>query len=313
MIPQVCGSHQDPGRDTSSFVALQSRSRLGCLKFVFVASQSRSRLGYLKFVVSWSGSRLHGIPQVLWLGGQDPGSGIPQICGFSWSGSRLGYLKFVASCARCLPQVLGFTLRIPVRTPQVSWLRGPDAGCGFVVKIIPQVCGFVVKMPVSSLWLRGQDLGWDISSFVASQSRSRLECINLWLRSQDPGCDTSSLVRSRLGSGYLKFVVSWAGSRLGYLKFCGFAVKIPGRIRQVLWLRSQDPGWDTFSSWLCGPEPGRDTSSLRPSWKTSSFLASRSRSRLGYLKFVASWSGPRLEYLKFVASRSGKLRGHEPG
>ena len=143
---------------------------------------------------------------------------------------------------------------------------------------VPQVCGFVGKMPTgldtSSLWLRGQDPGWDISSFVASQSRS-------WL-----------------GPGYLKFVVSWAGSRLGYLKFGGFAVKIPVGIRQVLWLCSQDPGWDTSSSWLCGPEPGWDTSSLRPGWKNSSFLVSRSRSRLGYLKFVASWSRPRLEYFK---------------
>ena len=172
-------------------MALQSRSLLGCLKFVFVASQSRSRLGYLKFVASWSGSRLHGIPQVLWLGGQDPGSGIPQVCGFSWSGSRLGYLKFVASWARCLPQVLGFAVRIPVRILQVSWLRGQDAGCGFVVKIIPQVCGFVVRMPVWIPQVCGFaakipvaipqvcgfvvriPVAWNTSSFVAWRSRSR--------------------------------------------------------------------------------------------------------------------------------------------
>ena len=155
--------------------------------------------------------------------------------------------------------------------------------------------------------LRGQDPGWNTSSFVDSQSKSRLGYLKLvaWRR-----------------LGYLKFVASWSGSRFGYLKLCGFVVKIQVGIPQVLWLRGLDPGWDTSSfvaSWsvsrlehikFCGfvvmipvgvPQvcsfavrnPVGGTSSLwlrgqDPGWDT--FVASRSRSRLGYLKLVASRS-----------------------
>ena len=128
----------------------------------------------------------------------------------------------------------------------------------------------------------------------------------MWLRGQDP----SSL---------------W----LCAVKPCGFAVKIPVGTPQVLWLRGQDPGWDTSSLWYRRRDPGWDPSSfgaswsgslkfcgfavkipvgdtsswwLRgqdPVWDTSSFVASRSGSRLAYLKLVLSWSRARLGHLKF--------------
>ena len=142
--------------------------------------------------------------------------------------------------------------------------------------------------------VRGQDTGWHASSFVVSRSRSRLE--------------------------YLKFVASWSRTRSGYLKPCGFALKIPVGRPEVWWLRGQDPGWGT-SSFVA--------SRSRPRLKYLKFcVASQSRSPLGYLKFVSSWSGFRigyripvgipqvcgfrarsqLEYLKFV-----RLRGQDPG
>ena len=87
--------------------------------------------------------------------------------------------------------------------------------------------------------------------------------------------------RSRSWLGYGKFVSSW--SRLAYLKCCGFVVRILAGTPQVC--------------------PGRG-------WDISSFVASWSVSRLGYLKFVASWSGSRLGYLKFVAWRSRSRLGY---
>ena len=230
---------QDPGWDTSSLVASQSQSR------------SRSRLGYLKFC---------GLAVKIPVG-------ISQVCGFA--------VKIPVGISR----VCGFAIKIPDGIPQV---------CVFAKKIpveIPEVCGFLVKVPVAvpqDWWLRGQDI-------------------------------------SRLG--YLKFVASWSGPRSGYLKFCGFAVKIssfvvrlPVRISKfcgfavkipvgiprsqhsgwdylkfvasqsrsrwdiphILWLRGQDPGWDTSSVWLRGQDPG---------WDASSVVASWSGSRWGYPKF----------------------------
>ena len=116
----------------------------------------------------------------------------------------------------------------------------------------------------------------------------------------------------RFRLGYLKFVAAWPGSRgfcgfavripvgisqvcgfvVRILKFCGFAVKIlvwipqvcgfvvriPVGIPKVLWLRGQDPGWNTSSLWFRSQNPG---------WDTSTFLASLPTSGLGCLKFVA--------------------------
>ena len=215
---------------------------------------TRPRLGYLKLVAS----------------GQDPNWNTSSFAA-SWSRSRLGYLKFVA-CGFVVRipvgilQVCGFAVKIPVGIPQVLWLRP-----GW----IPQVCGFAVKIPVGThevLWLRSNDPGRDTSSLVVALSRSRLGYVKFcgfvpvdtsswWPRSQDPGWDKSRFVASQSKSrwGSSTFLASWSGSRLGYLKFCGFVVKIPGGIPQVLWLRGQDPGWDTSSLWLhahAGPRLG---------------------------------------------------------
>ena len=118
---------------------------------------------------------------------------------------------------------------------------------------------------------------------------------------------------------------------MGYLKFCGFADKIPVGIPQVLWLRSQDPGWDSSSLWLpevcgfavrnpvgipqvCGfvvripvgipqvlwnriPEElwvgGQD-----PGWDSSMWLWLGGQAP-GRDTSSSSWSGSRLGYLKF--------------
>ena len=150
----------------------------------------------------------------------------------------------------------------------VSWLgsRQPRQGylkfCGCTVRIpvwIPQVCGFVVRIPVSSLWVRGEDPGWDAPSFVASAG-------------QDPGWSTSGL-----------WFVIRIPVKLGYLKFCGF-VGIPQKCGFVV-------KTDTSSLWPRGPHPGWATSSFAASRSRSwlgylnKFVASRSGSRLGYLRF----------------------------
>ena len=97
--------------------------------------------------------------------------------------------------------------------------------------------------------------GWDASSF--------------WLR--DPGWDTSS------------FVAWWSRCRLEHGKFCGYVVEIPVGTPRVLWLRGQDPGWDTLSWWLRDQDPGWDT--------------------LGYLKlFWLRSQDPRSDTSSFVAS-----------
>ena len=126
------------------------------------------------------------MPQVLWLpAGQDRG----------WSTSGLW-----------------FVIRIPVKLGYLKF-------CGFAVKILvgvpQQVCGFAVRIPVGIpqvLWLRGQYLDWDTSSF-AELLWLRGQDLGLWLRVVDPGWDTSSVVVSR------------ARSRLGYLEF----VRYPNR------------------------------------------------------------------------------------
>ena len=134
----------------------------------------------------------------------------------------------------------------------------------------------------SSLCLRGQDRGWDFLSFAASLSRSLLGYLKF--------CGFAL----KIPMGNLKFVAS-RSARLGYiLQVCGFAVRIPVGILQVLWLRGQDPDWDARSLWLRGLGPGWNTSSFEenPSWDTSRFVASQSRSRLGYLKFVVRGQDP---------------------
>ena len=232
-------------------------------------------MGYLKFC-GFAVKIPVGVPQVLWLRSQGPG----------WDASRLW-----------------FVVKIPIGMPPV---------CGFVVRTpagIPQVCGFVARIPVGIpqvLWLRGQDHAWDTSRFVASRSVSRLGYLKFvaslsrsrlgylkvwWLRDQDPGWDPSTFLASlarypgwdtsslRLrdqdpGGDTSSFVASWCRSRLGYLKFGGYVVKIPVGlpqvcgivvttpvgILQVLWRRGQDPGWNTSSfvrsllwlwPWLC--------------------------------------------------------------
>ena len=183
---------EDPAWDTSSFVISRARSRLGSLDLWlrgqdpgcvaswsrfrlgytsrFVTSWSRSRLGYLKFVASWSGSRLGylqfcgfvvsipvGIPEVVWLRGQDFGwdtSRIPGILQVLWlrcqdpgwdtsnfvASARLGYLKFVVSRSRSRLGYLKFGFVV-----KTGW------DLGFAVKIpvgTPQVCGFAFKLPV---------------------------------------------------------------------------------------------------------------------------------------------------------------------
>ena len=133
--------------------------------------------------------------------------------------------------------------------------------------------GVVRNLDTSSVVASRTSPGWDTSSFGASRSRSRL--------------------------GYLKFVASWSGSRLGYLKLCGFAVicgftvKIPLKIHQVLWLRRQGPGWDISSLWLRNQDPGWGTSSLwlrgqDPGWDTSSLWLRCQDSGWGTSRFVAS-------------------------
>ena len=230
-----------------------------------MASHATSRFAYLMFG-GFTVKNPVGIPQALWPRGQDPGWQ-PEVCGFA--------LKIPVGTL----QVCGFAVQIPAGIPQV-W--------GFAAQI-PQVCGFVLNVPV----------GIPQSSLVASRSRSRLGHLKV----------VASCSRSRLG--YLKFVSSWSGSRLGYLKLCGFAgcfklcgfvVRIPGCIPQVLWLRGRDLAWATSS--LCS-RSGSRVGILRgqdPGWDTSSFVASRPRSRLRYLKLVASRSRPRLAYLKFCGS-----------
>ena len=240
----------DPGWNTSSSVASQTRSRLGCLNFSGFASKIpvgipqvcgfavRNPVGIPQvcgFVV-----RIPvGIPEVVWLHGQGPGWGTTSFVA-SWSGSRLGYLRFVASQSRSRwsGSRLGYLTQSRSR---LGYLKSVKLGylkfCGFAVKIqsrIPQLRGQDPGWGTSSLWLRSQDPGWDTS--------------RLWLLGADPGWDTLQVCG---------FVVR-IPLKLGYLKFCGFAVKIPVGIPQVLWLRRQHPGWDT-----------------------SSFVASQSRSRLG--------------------------------
>ena len=55
-------------------------------------------------------------------------------------------------------------------------------------------------------------------------------------------------------------------------------VKIPVGIPQVLWLRSENPGWDTPVLWLRVLNPGRIPQVLwlgeDHGWDTSSFVAS---------------------------------------
>ena len=258
---------QEPNWNTLSFAASWSRSRLGYLKFVacgfvvripvgipqVVASPSRSRLGYvkccgfvpvgyLKFVDSQSRSR-SGLMKFLWLRSKDPGRDTS---------------SFVAS-SRLIPQVGGIAVKMLVGIPQGLWLRSQNTPpalkfvaswsrsrlgylkiSGFAVKIpvgTPQVCGSCsCRTPVGApqvLWHRIQDPGWDTSTFVASQARIRVS----------------------------------------YLKFCGFAVKIPAQIPQalwlavkipfgmpqVLWLRGQDSGWSASSLWRRGQDPGWHT------------------------------------------------------
>ena len=106
--------------------------------------------------------------------------------------------------------------------------------------------------------------------FVASRSRSRLGYLKF----------VASLSGRPLG--YLKFVASWSRSLLGYLKFCGFAVTIPVGMPQVCGSGSR------FASSFVAPSSRSRYFTI----DTSSFVASRSRSRLG-------WSGSRLGYLKF--------------
>ena len=187
----------------------------------------------------------------------------------SQSRSRLGYLKFVASRPRSLKFVASCSTSRLGYLSQALWLRGQDPG-----------------WDTSSLWLRAQDPGWDTSS--------------LCLRGQGAGWDTSSFVASRDASS---FVASWSGSRVAYLKFCGFAVeislglpqvcargqdpglgysvvRIPVGIPQNLWLRGQDPVWLRLkipvgipqNLWLRGQDPGWGTSNLwlrDPGWDTS--------------------------------------------
>ena len=86
----------------------------------------------------------------------------------------------------------------------------------------------MVKIPVGIpevLWLRGEDFGWDTSSFVAPRL-GYPKCSGfvvkipvgipqvLWLCGENPG---------RI---HPVFAVSLCRSRLGYLRVCGFAVKI---------------------------------------------------------------------------------------
>ena len=350
-IPQAlmaCG--QDPGWDKSSFVASQLKipvgigiARVG--GFVvripgwdtssFVASQSRSRLAYLKI----SGFAVK-IPD--WV--QDPGQSSLWL--HAHAGPRLGHLKFC-----------GIAVKIPVGIPQLLWIR-PVAYLKFVLSQsrsrfgLLTFCGFAVKIPAQipqALWLRGQDPGWRCLEFcgfavkilvgvylefVASRSRSRLGYLKFvfcvfkipvdipqvcGVAVKIPVGDTSKFARLRgqdPGWDYLKFGgfalkipvgipqdpgwdtsslwASWSGSRSGYLKFCGFAVKIQGRIPQVLWLRGQDSGWDTSSLWLhahAGPRLGH---------LKFCGIAGQDPAR-DTSSFVALRSRSRLTYLKFVA------------
>ena len=105
-------------------------------------------------------------------------------------------------------------VKMPVGRPQVLCLRGLDAASSFM---------FVVKIPngvPQVLWLLRSRPRWDISSFEASQSRSRL--------------------------GYLKFRRFVVKTPVGIPQ-----VRIPAGIFQASWsaqvlkLRGQDPGWDT--------------------------------------------------------------------
>ena len=140
----------------------------------------------------------------------------------SWSRPRLGHLKFCC------------WVKIPVGTPQASWLSGripigtvsswPRSQLGNVLWRFGgerswdtsslKCCNFFVGAAVGTpevLWLLGQEPGWETSSFVASWSRSRLgHCLKFCFWVRNAGWDTSS------------FVASWSRPRLGHPKFCGF-------------------------------------------------------------------------------------------
>ena len=275
-IPQVLGRR---GPDLSSFVASRSGSRLGYLKFCSFAVRNpfgihqvcgfavRIPVGIPQVCVIVVTSPVR-TPQVLWLRGQDPGWDTSSVVA-SQSGSRLAYLKFCGFAVKIpvgIPQVCGFLVRIPMKVRYlkfvVSWSRsrlGYLKCCSFVVKIpvgIPQVCGFVVRIPVGIpqvWWLRGQNFGWDSSSW----SRTRLRYLKFC------GFVVTIPVEIPQVCGFsVKIPV-------GIPQVCGLAVKIPIWIPQVLWLRGQDPGYLKFCGFV---------------------LRTRSRSWLGYLKFVASWS-----------------------
>ena len=150
---------QDPGWDTSNFVASLSRCRLGCLKFY-------------GFVVKTPVE----ISQILRLRGQDPSRDTASVEG-SWSRSRPGYLKFCGISR--YRKFIDFIIKIPLWIFQLLSIRGQYHGldtsrsrlgylkyCDFVIQIeisipqilwfrrIPQVWGIMDKTPtrIPQVW-----------------------------------------------------------------------------------------------------------------------------------------------------------------
>ena len=140
---------------------------------------------------------------------------------------------------------VGFVAKIPVGIPQVLWPRG------FAVKIsVAYAC-------VQVLWLRGENPGriaevTECCGFVVKIPVGIPQV--LWLRGENPGRIPQVLAlwrRSRLG--YLKFCGFAVRSPVGDRRCCDFVVKIPVGIPQVLWLLSENPGriHPVFAASLC--------------------------------------------------------------
>ena len=182
---------------------------MGYLKFTssLVVSWPRPRLVYLKFyglVVS--------ISKVWCFLDLDLGWDASSFVA-SWSRSRLGHVK-----------LYGFMVKMPVGRPQVLWFGGLDPGwdtSSFAASWSSSRLGYlklyrpVVKIPVRipQVWLRSQDLGWDISNFVVS----------------------------RLGqSKFYDFIIKISN---GIPHVSSFHNEDPVRIPKILRFRVQDYGW----------------------------------------------------------------------
>ena len=101
------------------------------------------------------------------------------------------------------------------------------------------------------LWLRGEDPGWDTSSF--------------WPRGENAGRipKCCGVVQIPVGTPQVLWLRGENPGRIALVtECCGFVAKIPVGIPQVLWLRGENPGRIPQVLWLRGEDPGWDTSSF---------------------------------------------------